>query len=149
MQIQISWLLQKPTELALHCLQRQGISGFFLLFYIAPGICIIFYLFLYENIYCDYSLEVPQWDASTTTYFLYRNKKNISAFCSGRFKVGLKGSAKPPLESTLFHFHGECWENAGKIFKSNPPQQSWTPFFNFQDLPLLFGWKKKIKTHLI
>ena len=27
MQIQISWLLQKPTDLALHCFQRQGISG--------------------------------------------------------------------------------------------------------------------------
>ena len=27
MQIQISWLLQKPTDLDLHCLQRQGISG--------------------------------------------------------------------------------------------------------------------------
>ena len=26
MQIQISWLLQKPTDLDLHCLQRQGIS---------------------------------------------------------------------------------------------------------------------------
>ena len=25
MQIQISWLLQKPTDLDLHCLQRQGI----------------------------------------------------------------------------------------------------------------------------
>ena len=23
-----SWLLQKPTDLDLHCLQRQGISGF-------------------------------------------------------------------------------------------------------------------------
>ena len=28
MQIEISWLLQKPTDLDLHCLQRQGISGF-------------------------------------------------------------------------------------------------------------------------
>ena len=28
MQFQISWLLQKPTGLDLHCLQRQGISGF-------------------------------------------------------------------------------------------------------------------------
>ena len=28
MQIQISWLLQKPTDLDLHCLQRQGTSGF-------------------------------------------------------------------------------------------------------------------------
>ena len=27
-QIQISWLLQKPTDLDLDCLQRQGISGF-------------------------------------------------------------------------------------------------------------------------
>ena len=28
MQIRISWLLQKPTDLDLHCLQRQYISGF-------------------------------------------------------------------------------------------------------------------------
>ena len=28
MQIQICWLLQKPTDLDLHCLQRQGISRF-------------------------------------------------------------------------------------------------------------------------
>ena len=27
-QIQVSWLLQKSTDLDLHCLQRQGISGF-------------------------------------------------------------------------------------------------------------------------
>ena len=27
-QIQISWLLKKPTDLDLHCLQKQGISGF-------------------------------------------------------------------------------------------------------------------------
>ena len=27
MQIQISWLLKKLTDLDLHCLQRQGISG--------------------------------------------------------------------------------------------------------------------------
>ena len=27
-QIQISWLLQKPADLDLHCLQRQGISGY-------------------------------------------------------------------------------------------------------------------------
>ena len=28
MQIQISWLLKMPIDLDLHCLQRQGISGF-------------------------------------------------------------------------------------------------------------------------
>ena len=27
-QIQISWLLQKPTDLDLHCLQKKDISGF-------------------------------------------------------------------------------------------------------------------------
>ena len=27
-QIQITWLLQKPTDQTLHCLQRQGITGF-------------------------------------------------------------------------------------------------------------------------
>ena len=27
MQIQINWLLRKPTDLALHCLLRQGIAG--------------------------------------------------------------------------------------------------------------------------
>ena len=27
MQIQISWLLQKPTDLDLHCLQKQGYLG--------------------------------------------------------------------------------------------------------------------------
>ena len=27
-QIQIGWLLQKPTDLDLHCLQKQGISAF-------------------------------------------------------------------------------------------------------------------------
>ena len=27
-QIQISWLLQKPIDLDLHCLQRQGMSGY-------------------------------------------------------------------------------------------------------------------------
>ena len=27
-QLQISWLLKKPTDLDLHCLQRQDISGF-------------------------------------------------------------------------------------------------------------------------
>ena len=27
LQIQISWLLKKPIDLDLHCLQRQGISG--------------------------------------------------------------------------------------------------------------------------
>ena len=28
MQIQISWFLQKPTDLDLDCLQRQGVFGF-------------------------------------------------------------------------------------------------------------------------
>ena len=45
MQMQISWLLQKPTDLDLHCLQRKGISGFsrtrvnfYVMFYTLMGI---------------------------------------------------------------------------------------------------------------
>ena len=29
----------------------------------------------------------------------------------------------PLLESKLLHFHGELWENVGKMVKSNPPLQ--------------------------
>ena len=86
MQIQISWLLQKPTDLDLHCLQRKGISGFSrtrvkncwkngkyfrprsdgiecgialdkMFFYLKV---LTFFLFLHENVSCGYSLEAPQ-----------------------------------------------------------------------------------------
>ena len=36
-QIQISWLLQNPTDLDVHCFQRQGISGFSRDFFILPN----------------------------------------------------------------------------------------------------------------
>ena len=40
-------------------------------------------LFLHENIGCEYSLEVPKWDASNeyhNMYFLWRRRKNIDNF---------------------------------------------------------------------
>ena len=64
MQIQISWLLRKPTDLDLHCLQRQGISGFSRTrvkskLQMRLGSQIIVLLFLHENIGCGYSLDAP------------------------------------------------------------------------------------------
>ena len=47
------------------------------------GIHIIFFLFLHENIYCGYSLEVPRRGVSNEYpqhMFLWRNKKDISIF---------------------------------------------------------------------
>ena len=46
---------------------------------------LIFYLFLYENICCGYSLEAPHRGASNEYpqhMFLGRNKKNIYQYCS-------------------------------------------------------------------
>ena len=74
-QIQINWILQKPTDLDLHCLQRQGISGFsrtsrkyIILTPLKPHIYIvklgftgiyIIFLLSAKNIDCGYSLEPP------------------------------------------------------------------------------------------
>ena len=98
-QIQISWL-QKPTDLDLHCLQRQGIFGLsktrvkclnMLEQYslsskgLDKGVLQInmFFLFLSKNMLC-YS-EVPQKD-SINEYpqyiFLWRNKKILSGCLS-------------------------------------------------------------------
>ena len=44
----------------------------------------LFFLFLHENIYCGYSLELPYWCASNEYpkyMFLWRNKKDIYTFC--------------------------------------------------------------------
>ena len=53
MQIQISWLLQKPTDLDLYCLQRQGISRFS-----RTRVKSL------ENMCCGYSVEVSHWSTS-------------------------------------------------------------------------------------
>ena len=75
MQIQISWLLKKPTDLDLHCLQRaypgsagQGLNS--KVPSIAPNKALflikkllIFFLCSHENICCVYSLEAPFYSA--------------------------------------------------------------------------------------
>ena len=55
MQIQISWLLQKPTDLDLHCLQRQGISGF------SRTSVKILHLFCHssDKLYSYFSMQTP------------------------------------------------------------------------------------------
>ena len=141
MQSQISWLLQKPTDLNLHCLQRQGISGFrrtrvnigkpklgtllvlnfqqghftayqcvlncwmsgkqcklighhlqqclIWVYTVCSGLSVPifegFSVFLYQNICCEYSLEMfQQFDLfmmdNHRVCFLWRNKKGISTF---------------------------------------------------------------------
>ena len=35
------------------------------------------------------------------------------------FKEGFAESVEPPLESKLFHFYGEFWENADNMVKWN------------------------------
>ena len=50
MQIQISWLLKKPTDLDLHCLQKQGISGFSRT---RVNIVVFFTFFVFHLLYFD------------------------------------------------------------------------------------------------
>ena len=55
----------------------------------------IFFLFLHENICCEYSLEMPWWGTSNEypqRMFLWRNKKNISTF--GRKNVLSRAMSK-------------------------------------------------------
>ena len=49
------------------------------------------------------------------------------------------GSVESPLESKLFHFLDEFWENAGKMLKSTPPPPphlaNWTLYENSGSAP--------------
>ena len=57
MQIQISRILQKSTDLNLHCLLRKGMTCL-----AKEGLnqkVMIIFLYLHKNISCGYSLEVP------------------------------------------------------------------------------------------
>ena len=74
-------ILMKPTNLDLHYLQRQGISGFNRTGVKKEYLLIIlgYFLFLHLNISCGYSLEVPHWDASNEYQqhtFLQRTGEN-------------------------------------------------------------------------
>ena len=54
-QIQISWLLQKPTDLELHCLQRQDISGLSrsrVNIFILPSLPIFIYINIFHWLRC-------------------------------------------------------------------------------------------------
>ena len=76
MQIQISWLFQKPTDLNLHCLLRQGMSC--LAREGLTKICWSFYCFTTKT--CWYSLEAPLQGTSNEypqRAFSWGNKKNI------------------------------------------------------------------------
>ena len=84
-QIQISWLLQKPTDLDLHCLQRQGISRFSGARVKVPSkICIrqqFFYLFFRENKSWHFMWIISQADDSHEMSILVfsEKKKKVSS----------------------------------------------------------------------
>ena len=81
-QIQISWLLQKPADLDLHCLQNQDLSVFSRTRGNEEYLVIIlgyFFLFLHKNICCGYSLEGPHQGTSNEYLqhmFLWRIEEN-------------------------------------------------------------------------
>ena len=50
-------------------------------------------------------------------YFLILNYKELS----GGFRGGSGGSLEPLSETKLFQFHGEIYENSGRMLKMNPP----------------------------
>ena len=88
MQIQISWLLQKPTDLDLHCLQRQSISGFSRTS-VNPQVQ---FKMIADDIqkYC-HVLEKTRLDISTefSMYFLQK-KKSSAAILIGALRVNVK-----------------------------------------------------------
>ena len=75
-QIQISWLLQKPTDLDLHSLQRQGISGFsrtrvnFLFFIVLWWLffCLFFFVFYFVSVFYKRAVN------KCTIFFSFRYK---------------------------------------------------------------------------
>ena len=59
------------------------------------GIKIIFFLFLYENIYCGYSLEAPCQGASNEyTQHVFMEKKISGPSCSKRMTLLVNDSLK-------------------------------------------------------
>ena len=70
MQIQISWLLQKPTDLDLHCLQKQDISGS-----AGQGLtCIFTFAFLIAF------LSIPDYSFTPLPMLTYRTTGGILDF---------------------------------------------------------------------
>ena len=52
------------------------------------------------------------------------------------FGGGVLNPNPTPFGSKLFHFHREFLEKLGKLIKSNPTLQIWTPYPKILDPPL-------------
>ena len=122
MHIQISWLLQKPTDLDLHCLQKQGISGFsrtrvkiqliqvmveFLKFYgpFHNALISAIFFFKYKDKFCDFMFVFLQ-----TKSFWKRVLPFWSKFFHFRVDMFQKGDKKKmtvllPLKLYPFHLN--------------------------------------------
>ena len=108
MQIKISWLFQKPTDLDLHCLQRQGISGFSRTKVKVSknrlkGISRqVFLLILQENLCCWYSLIMSWWYTSNEYW-------NSFFFFSSFFLINRKYHHFMGFKKPLIYSSGNFW----------------------------------------
>ena len=110
-QIQISWLLQKPTDLDLHCLQRQGISGFsrtrvnlfsrtrfYLQIRAHVLLSLLFKIIVGTHLNCLDKLRQFKWEP---TLYDFRKKKNIP-------HNHLKKQSSPEIFTFFFFFFNVC-----------------------------------------
>ena len=98
-QIQISWLLQKPTDLDLHCLQRQAISGFSMTRVKTPS-----------NICFGYLLEIfaslRQFLQISKTYVFGGNKNKTMSFL--HIILSIKNSLQQQIQFNGNIFGNKC-----------------------------------------
>ena len=95
MQIQISWLLKKPTDLDLHCLQRQSISGLS-----RTRVKDSIFLISSRKIHFETSSELPQLgssDENSKRIYGEIRKKNQTVYLQNN--ISLEPGNVIPLES--------------------------------------------------
>ena len=103
MQIQISWLLQKPADVDLHWLLRQGLSC-------SARIGLTFSYFSTKHMLW-YLLEAPHWGASNEYpqhMFYWRNRKNVSldsllTWCATTYKFAKTNVELMPQKLSIFY----------------------------------------------
>ena len=121
MQSQISWLLQKPTDLDLHCLQRQCISGFSrtrVKFACKETLCQQKFLtsVYINNLYPFYlryaiTCSLLVYQTRISTQMIYKNKraKLVTWSCiNGNFYMDICRKLAPPISATIFLYPILC-----------------------------------------
>ena len=121
-QIQISWLLQKPTDLDLHCLQRQGTSGFS-----RTRVNLNFVLFMHCHLLFPssfvslfplfYSLFCPFFSFSLGMFLLWPSTKIVQAVMIWQKTWPLGGGA---------YFLGMTQNDSQGLMRHSPIYAKWT-----------------------